>query len=525
MIYPLIPILAGFISGVLLQHLCSHTWQAFPVYAPALLLLLYSLAGIAGYGAYRLKLTRLTTVLLVWLALLTGMSRYAISRYLPEDHISRFVDDEVVTIEGVLDTPVRQIGKRRYLELRVNWLEKNAFRYRTTGKIRITILELSSANAAPKSFLYGDVIRARLRLRPPRNFNDEFDYREYLRRRGIYLLGVLRYDRYLIKLPLRKGNPVLRWIFHCQMQIHTFLDTFSGVTDVSGRQALQIIKAMTLGASHQLSPDVKTQFLQAGVYHFLVVSGIHISILAWVFHQIANLFTIPFRYRSPFLAGLLLFYAGLTGFQFPVLRAMIMAIVFYAAISCSRFSEPLYSLAFAIGGLLFVFPSALFEISFQLTVAATASILLFFRFLHRQPYMEYFFRLPTILRFPLSICLTTFGALLGVAPLLLYYFGSFSPYSFLSNPLAFPLVSVILPGSLATNFLALVLRGDWLTPLLTLNIFFAKILLEVSSWFPAVGVHFPQPNRLALIVYYIILGSVLGFGRIPTGRTEAESVR
>ena len=133
--------------------------------------------------------------------------------------------------------------------------------------------------------------------------------------------------------------------------------------------------------------------------------------------------------------------------------------------------------------------------------------------------------MPKIVRFPLSICLTTCGALLGVAPLLLYYFGSLSPYSFLSNPLAFPIVSVLLPGSLATNFLSLALPWEWLTPLLTINVCFAKILLDVSAWFPAVGLRFPQPTWLSLSVYYLTLGSVLGFGRIPRGKIEGECVR
>lgn len=510
--------------GILLQHTCTQAHAVFPEYAPALLTLIYGGIGILSYGTYRLKYTQFTTGLLVLLALLTGMSRYAVSRYLPEYHISHLVNDELVTIQGVLDKPVRQIGRRRYLEVRVNTVEKNTVLYHTAGKIRITILEEPLPDDEPKPFLYGDVITTRLRLRQPRNFSD-FDYREYLRRRGIYLIGVLRYDYYIIHHSLRQGNPLLRWIFQCQVNIQTFLDRFSDAADTSSRQAIEIIKAMTLGTSYQLSEEVKEQFRQAGLYHFLVVSGIHISVLTWVFHKFANILTLPFRFRSPFLAGLLLFYAGITGFHFPVLRAVIMAFVFYAALMCSRISNPLYSLAFTVGILLFLFPSALFEISFQLTIAATASILLFFRFLLRQPGGERFVALPKIIRIPASIVLTTFGALLGVAPLLVYYFGDFSPYSFISNPLAFPIVSVLLPGSLAANFLSLLFGqtgalGDWLSSLLAVNVFLANMFLEVSSWFPAAGLHFPRPTWLSLIMYYLSVGSVLGFARIPKWKTE-----
>lgn len=533
MIYPLIPILAGFVIGILFDHFCIWMFAEWTDWSFPALTILYALAGVACYLFYRLKWDKLTTSSLLLLAILIGMSRSAFSRSLPEDHIAHLIrHDELVTIEGFVDKPVRQIGKRRYLDISVNWVEKEAVRYPTEGRIRLTLTGNSLPNSGDKIFLYGQGIRTRLRLRLPRNFG-EFDYQEYLRRQGIYWVGSLRHDRYLIQLPVKQGNQLLHWVYQCQHRIHNFLDTcklYRLPAELMGNtptnHAIQVIKAMTLGASYTLTQNLRDQFRNAGLYHLLVISGIHVGIVAWAFHKLANFLALPLRYRSPVLSGLLLFYAGISGFHYPVLRAVIMAIVFYAAIMCNRISEPLYSLAFSAGCLLLVFPVALFEISFQLTVAATASILLFFRFLHRQPITEPLFRLRKFVRLPLMTCLTTFGALLGTAPLLIYYFGEFSPYSFLSNPLAFPIVSVLLPASLSTNFLALLFR-HWgvLSPFLTINVLLAKLFINLSSWFPATAFTFPQPSWIVLIGYYTIIYSILGFFRFPISKAASGSAR
>ncbi|GAK56915.1 putative metallo-beta-lactamase superfamily [Candidatus Vecturithrix granuli] len=519
--------------GIYLDHLCTRMLAEWAECVFPFVTILYALVGILCYLSYRFKCHKLTTGVLILLALLTGISRSALSRSLPDHHIVHLVHhDDLVTVEGFLDKPIRQIGKRRYLDVWVNWVEKEAFRYPTEGRIRITLTGASLPDSGSKKLLYGQAIRTRLRLRLPRSFSD-FDYREYLRRQGIYLIGYLRHDRYLIQLPLQEGSKILRGIYQCQHRIQNFLDEgkiysipLGLMENTSTDQAFQVIKAMTIGASHALMQEVRDQFRQAGLYHLLVISGIHVSIVVWAFHKFANLLALPLRYRSLVLSGLLLFYAGISGFYYPVLRAVIMAIVFYAALTCNRISEPLYSLAFSVGCLLLAFPNSLFEISFQLTVAATASILLFFRFLHRQPVIEPLFRLPKIARVPITTCLTTFGALLGVAPLLIYYFGDFSAYSFLSNPLAFPIVSALLPSSLFTNFLALVVpRWDVLSPFLTINVLLAKLFIGLSSWFPATGLTFPKPSWIELVGYYVIVYSVLGFFRFPKWKVASGCVR
>jgi competence protein ComEC len=194
----------------------------------------------------------------------------------------------------------------------------------------------------------------------------------------------------------------------------------------------------------------------------------------------------------------------LTGFHFPVLRAVIMGLVFYFSITCNRIPDSLYSLAFSAALILLLFPSALFEISFQLTVAATACILLFFRCFKQRAWFERIRQFPAIFRLPVMTLMATTGAMIGVSPLIIYYFGTLSLYSFVSNLAAFPLVGILLPSSLFVSFLALIVRHwELLSPLLSGNIFLAKCLILLASVFPEVNMLIPRPPLMILLIYYI----------------------
>ncbi len=358
-------------------------------------------------------------------------------------------------------------------------------------------------------------MRMRLRLHLPNN-SENVNRREFLRLQGIYLVGTLRHDRYIIKLSGHQGNPLLTWVYMLQRRMLQMLDQYASTRSHGTSQAIQVMKAMTLGTNHELSPELKDAFRNSGMYHILVVSGIHIGILTWVLHHMLSMLYIPLRYRSMFLAMLLLLYAGLTGFHFPVLRAVIMVLTFYFASVCNRLSDPIYSLAFAVAGILFVFPTSLFEISFQMTVAATLSILLFFQCIQSRTWFGYIMQLPWMLRIPAMAFFATFGALIGVSPLILYYFESLPLYSLLSNPVAVFLVTPLLPSGLLANVIAL-LTSCWnaifpfLTFLFSINTFLTKCLIAFASIFPQPQFALSRPSLWMLWLYYGVIYYLFSF--------------
>ena len=503
--------------GILLAY-SGHTFgpSSFIALSIPSLLLLYGVGLGAGYYCYRKHYSLLTTLWLLILALMSGMARYTVSNHVPLHHISHLVENEVVTIEGFLYQPPESIDTRRYLYVETTSVEKGDTRYRTTGKIRITLTKPRMSHNPVKQFAYGDTIRARLHLDLPKNFG-RFNYRAYLRRRGIYLIGKLYHERNILELPPQQGNVVVSGLYALRTHILNYLDDYVQRHDDEHdpvEQPIQVIKAMTLGSNRGLSEETREIFRNAGTYHFLVISGVHIAILAWAFHKVLNLVSVPGRYRSLVLSGLLFVYAGVTGFHFPVLRAVIMASVFYFSITCNRIADPLYSLSCTVGLLLFLFPNSLLDVSFQLTVAATLYILLFFRFLNRQLWFERLKRLPWFLRLPAMSLITTTGAMIGVSPLLLYYFGRLYPYSLLSNPLAFPLISLLLPSSLLVNFSSLFVHfWEILDPLLTLNVLLVRALIGLCLCFPILDIEFPTPSPFLIVGYYLAIYSLFSFFR------------
>ena len=522
---PLLLILPGILGGVLLETrlqplsrlLCRP--DAHLIFPLALLGIYGGLLGLWGLF-YRLRRPQPATCALCLLAVVTGMSRYAVARYLPPDHIVHLVDNNVVTLEGVLYRPVEISSGRSYnstvpnqfLYVAVTRIELDGIGYRVRGKIRITLAGSELLRDEKKSLTYGDTIRTRLRLKLPRNLPD-FDYREYLRRQGIYLLGTLKHDRYIMKLPGRQGNVWLARMYAVRRRI---VDFFAGYAadHPATIPTLQVLQAMTLGTSRQLSPEIQDVFRHSGLYHLLVVSGIHIGIVAGVLHYVLRVCYVPLRYRILGILPFLLVYAGLSGFQFPVLRAVIMAAVLYASVTLNRVADAVYSLGFAAMILVLMSPDAMFDLSFQMTIAATAAILVFHRCCMRLPWWRLLQKSSLFIRIPVTSMLVSCGAMLGIAPLMIYHFQRLSPYSIISNLAAFLLVTPLLPLTLFTESLSLILPWNVVFPVFSLAVLLGNGLIWLAGRFPPFPLLFPQFRPLALWIYYIgVFGGMMLFLR------------
>lgn len=516
MIRPLFPVLFGVISGILSEYYLGIIAQWFTPRVSLSLVAVYSLLWLLWYGCYRRNFPRLSTSLLVILAMLFGMIRYAESLSIPPHHIAYLAENTRVTIEGWVYKPTERFGKMRYVYIETTWVERGAVRFRTCGKIRMTLTGDKFSDSGTKTFAYGDTIRTRLMLRPPKDSTD-FDYRGFLRRQGVYLLGTLQHDRYIIKLPEEHGYLLVKAVDRIRDRMLRFLDEY--VSEYEGdEQEIQIIKAITIGSCRELSEIIREKFRNAGTYHILVVSGMHIGILVWLLHHLLNLLFFPPQYRIVLLIPLLLFYSGITGNQFPVIRSVIMALVWYFSITCNRIAEPVYSLAFSIGVILIMFPTAMFDVSFQLTIAATAPILMMYRCLLQLGVWQKILRTSILVRLPMTTFLISLAATIGTAPVLVIYFQQISPYALPSNILVLPIVTLFLPFSLTIIFLSLLIPWSALYPLLFLNILLAKCFLWLTVIVPETDLTLPPFSNGLMIAYYAALYCVFNVHRVRVVR-------
>jgi len=509
---PLIPVALALFLGV-----CFESWRSeacsplFPSFAP-LIVAAYVFLLAAWLFAHLCRRDRAASLCLLLLAFLIGMTRYAIATHLPANHLAQLVQDEIVTIEGYLYKPAETLGMGRRLYLETTTVEKDGLRYAATGRVRITLTNESLPNTGRKRLAYGDMFRARLRLAPPKNQHDDFDYQQFMARRGIYRVGSLRSDRNLLLLPEKQGNPILSQLYRAQARMLAFLRTFPQQAEQepppldAPRYAIQVIQAMTIGTGYVLHPDIRATFRHSGMYHILVISGIHFAILAGVFHVAFNLIGVPWQARNIILTIVFLLYAGVTGFQYPVMRSVCMALIFYASYTCNRLSDALYSLWFTVVLFVILDPNALFDVSLQLTVSATAGILLAFRRWNQQAWFQRVNAAPKWMRAIVMSVLSSVAAMLGVTPLMMYHFKQITPYSLISTPLSLPLVTIMLPLSLLVCFGALLPQAVWplLKPLLWLDVWLSRLLIKFSGLFPAIDSTVEPPLWFGLPLYYLL---------------------
>ncbi len=256
----------------------------------------------------------------------------------------------------------------------------------------------------------------------------------------------------------------------------TLRETLRHQTARTFSYAPELLPGLILGDRSQQTEEVDQAMKVSGLSHLSAVSGAHTAL-------IASAATILFRtLRLPrsvviaaFLATLLLF-VQIVGMQPSIIRAATMGAIGAWSLFFGRGSQALPILALSTMVILTLSPELIHEVGFQLSVAATAGIVLGAQPLERwlHPLLEKF--LPSFWAQMLSSSFAVSAtAQLACQPLLLTFVDYVSAYSLLANLVATPLLPLItVPGTIAAG-LCLV------TPSV------AQLLLHAVA-FPAAGV-------------------------------------
>ncbi len=145
-----------------------------------------------------------------------------------------------------------------------------------------------------------------------------------------------------------------------------------------GSQAGSLIGAITIGIN-TMDEEFKQQARDAGIYHVLAVSGLHISIFVELFQLLFPANLVKRRTINLLLLGVIWVPVLLSGMGYAVLRAALMYSVVYFGHLISRKGDSLNTLGFAVLTLLFWNPFATLSLAFILSVLATLGILLYER--------------------------------------------------------------------------------------------------------------------------------------------------
>ena len=281
----------------------------------------------------------------------------------------------------------------------------------------------------------GDSWQLRLSLRQPRGMMNPggFDYEQWLFAQGIRAVGYVRDTGE--NRPIKVSPTLAMWLQSARQRIYDRLGAALGDSPVAG-----LLKALTMGEQDDITRPQWEVLRRTGTAHLIAISGSHIGLIAgfvfWVTLKLTARLGIM-RWSPPAIAawaGLLaaLAYSALADFAIPTQRAMIMIVVAMAGIIHRRNTRSSHILALALITVLLWDPLAVVAPGFWLSFAAVALIAYVVSGRLDPPR-------PGRLLWRIN-----WVTAIGLAPLLLLFFGQVSLVSPVANLLAVPILGTVL---------------------------------------------------------------------------------
>ena len=299
------------------------------------------------------------------------------------------------------------------------------------GKVLITLGEYAE-------FPVGTRLRVKGDLEEAPQFPD-FDYRGYLERQGI--VGTMFFPE--VDVVEEGGWGPRRLVAAARLSLE------DGLQRALPEPEASLASGIVLGRDGNIPDALYERYRRSGLAHIIAVSGSNVALLTGM----VFLAFVPLVGRNVALwpaIGVSLVYLVVAGADASVLRATIMAIIFLAGVRLGRQQAGIAAVAVAAFALTVLQPERAADLGFQLSLAATAGLLVF------APWIEWaMLRALRPIRGavppPLvQVSSWTVAATVATAPLLWLNFGELSIVGLLANLLVEPLFAVALLLSLLT---------------------------------------------------------------------------
>ena len=489
--FPIVPILFGFIIGILTQHFCSLNLYSIFIG------MVFSIIGFA-IVYYLNQKNKFKSYFFESFVLVLSLFFGVFSTHLHKEnnansHFLNFLS-ESNCVQGVVS---EQLKSTVYYDKFI---------------LKITSINLQNCNGkvifyvpkkAKKVIEVGNKIKV---FETPKllqnSFNPhQFDYSKYLQNQNVFHeIKSKETDKIEVSTDYN--------FYHYIHLIKSKLLKSYAVTSFKSDN-YNLLMALLFGEKTELSKELSASYTQAGIIHILAISGLHIALI----YGIVLWLTQPLQRLKKgkvyvFLISLsvLWFYAVLAGFSASIVRAAVMFSIIALAKILNRQSNIYNSLALSALFLLLYNPNYLFDVGFQLSFAAVLSIVIFQPFVKKYSYSKYY-----VIRETKSLLLISLVAQIGVLPLTLYYFGQFPLLFLVANLIAIPLSSIILVVGLA------LIPFNFLLPKVAVYVsVFVNFLIDVMNNFTIWIVQFDAFiikniafHEVLVVLMYIIIGCVI----------------
>jgi competence protein ComEC len=455
-------------------------------------------AGLVVFVARRAPPVRLAALLLCCAAL--GGWRYqAVQPPIVPGDVRLLVDQGDVTLYGWVSADPKRDEEGQQVVLSVEAADAGHGPRVASGLVLLKLPPYPQRRYGERLTATGELVAPRAAKRP-----GTFDYRAYLARKRIF---ALLYEPNVRQREGIAGSAVLRALLAFRDRCQAVL-----LRELPEPQA-SIAIGVLLGLQASIPDSVYATFSVTGTSHILVVSGWNFTIVA---SMLAGLATRARLGRGATLAvslAVLWCYALFVGASGTVLRAAVMASLMVLARATTRQSEPWTLLFAACCGLSVYDPNVLWDLGFQLSALATASLFAFGR-----PVEQMLARVPLLnqpwLGWANEALTATLAAQILALPPILYHFGNLSLIAPLANVLLVPVVPYVMLLSsvaLVAGLIALPL-GQWAALPCWLALAWLTEGARLLAQTPWAAVQVPPFPLWALLTYYaVVVGAWLRY--------------
>jgi competence protein ComEC len=378
---PLLLMAASFGLGIFLAGSGPGNWfvlSALPACVGVFLL--------AGLLVLRAGWERFSLLLALLGFLAAGASTGCLFEYrFPPNHVSKLPAQGAdlqypIRLQGrIISTPIRTAYGLQF-DLETERAESRERAYDLTGKVRLRLQASEhpeiSALLDSLRLQYGDVIRVLVRLRKPRIYHNpgSFDFRRWMEStEDIYWVGTIKNPLLVEKLPRSSHAGIWTLVEQIRNRLLQAIDNLYPRWSRQGRCGT-VLKAVLLGDRSSLDSETIENFRKTGLYHLLVIAGLHVGLLVLLASALVRLFPLGERSRHLMVLALLMFYAVLVEQRAPTLRATLMISLYLLARLLYRGHSILNSIGLAALILMLFRPAWLFESGFQLSFSAALLI-------------------------------------------------------------------------------------------------------------------------------------------------------
>ncbi len=203
-----------------------------------------------------------------------------------------------------------------------------------------------------------------------------------------------------------------------------------------------LLGALFLGNREDLDASTNKEFTRLGISHILSLSGMHLTIIAFIFSLLIGLLSLHRVANNLLIILSIIIFTAITGFSESCVRAAIMLIVFYTIDIFGVESDNISTLLLSVTLICVVKPYLLFSVSLQLSFLCMLACFVSSKFIYKSKKLKGIRN--KILRYIVFSLVASLFILAFTMPIIFFKFGSFSLLSPLSNVMLVPLFSALI---------------------------------------------------------------------------------